>query len=150
MATGQNRQAQGVALALEAEDPAVAAVRMIASTSAIRYVHISIWGLCLSTVAAIDAVVVWYCLTMAAGFLRSLVEKEISKRIKADDWKLKRIYAFVAMTSCSFWAAAPIIAWRSDHAFGPVVAAFLVFSGFMLAMSQFRSTPANALIVTAP
>ncbi|MEQ1931024.1 MAG: response regulator [Parvularculaceae bacterium] len=150
MATGQNRQAQGVTLALEAEDPAVAAVRMIASTSAIRYVHISIWGLCLSTVAAIEAVVVWYCLTMAAGFLRSLVEKEISKRIKADDWKLKRIYAFVAMTSCSFWAAASIIAWRSDHAFGPVVAAFLVFSGFMLAMSQFRSTPANALIVTAP
>jgi len=148
--TGTNAAARETARALEAEDPAVTAVRMVASTSAIRYFHISIWGLCLATVAPMRTVVIWWALTIAAGFLRSIIEKEISKRIKASDRRLKRLYAFVAMASCSFWSAAPVIAWQSGHAYGQTVAMFLVFSGFMLAMSQFRATPANALIVTAP
>jgi signal transduction histidine kinase/DNA-binding response OmpR family regulator len=54
------------------------------------------------------------------------------------------------MTSCSFWAAAPVLAWNSGHPFGQLAAVFLVLSGFMLAFSQFRATPANALIVTSP
>lgn len=147
---GKNADARPMTRTLESEDPAVAAVRMVASTSAIRYIHISIWGLCLASVAELSSVVVWYALTMAAGLLRSRVEKEISKRIKAEDQRLKRIYAFVAMASCSFWSAAPLIAWQSGHPLGQTVACFLVFSGFMLAMSQFRATPTNALIVTAP
>jgi signal transduction histidine kinase/DNA-binding response OmpR family regulator len=134
----------------EAEDPAVAAVRMIAATSAVRYLHISIWGLCLAAVAPLAAVLVWYALTMSAGFLRAIVEKEISKRMTSGDARLKRLYACVAMGSCAFWAAGPVIAWRSGHPLGQAVALFLVFSGFMLALSQFRASPGNALIVTAP
>ena len=150
MAKGENSRDDGASRTLAIEDPAVAAVRMVASTSAVRYLHISIWGLCLATVAPLRAVVVWYALTMAAGFVRSIVDKEIGRRIKAGDRTLKRLYALVAMASCSFWAAAPAIAWVSGRPYGEAAALFLVFSGFMLAMSQFRSTPANALIVTAP
>lgn len=148
--TGTTAAARGTARTFEAEDPAVTAVRMVASTSAVRYFHITIWGLCLATVAPMPTVVMWWALTIAAGFVRSIVEKEISKRIKASDRRLKRLYAFVAMASCSFWSAAPALAWRSGHPYGEAVAAFLIFSGFMLAMSQFRATPVNALIVTAP
>src|SRR5690606_32260921 len=54
------------------------------------------------------------------------------------------------MLSCAFWAAAPVIAWRSGHPFGEAAGVFLVLSGFILVMSQFRATPGNAVIVTSP
>ncbi|MDP2850538.1 MAG: response regulator, partial [Sulfuricurvum sp.] len=61
-----------------------------------------------------------------------------------------RTYAFVGMTACSFWAAAPILAWHSGHAMGPAAALFYIIGGYMLATAQLRSTPSNALIVTSP
>jgi signal transduction histidine kinase/CheY-like chemotaxis protein len=138
------------AAAFENDDQGVVALRMIASTSAVRYVHITIWGFCLATVVPLRSALIWYALTMAAGLARAIVEKRISKVVKSKTRTVQRGYAFIAMASCAFWAVAPVLAWNSAHAHGQAVAILLVMSGFMLAMSQFRSAPSNALIVTAP
>lgn len=132
------------------EDPGVAAVRMVASTSAIRYFHISLWAVFLATVAPLKTVAIWYVSTMAAGFGRQIVERLIKLRRRAGESTVQRLYAIIAMFSCAFWAAAPIIAWNAGHPFGQAAAVFFVVSGFMLAFSQFNAKPTNALIVTAP
>ena len=132
------------------EDPGVAAVRMVASTSAIRYFHISLWAIFLLTVAPFETVAIWYALTMTAGYGRALVERGMRTRIAPRHRISQRVYALIAMVSCAFWAAAPVLAWTSAHPFGQQAAILFVVTGFMLALSQFRSTPANALIVTAP
>ncbi|HXI86233.1 MAG TPA: response regulator [Parvularculaceae bacterium] len=134
----------------QVEDPGVAAARMVASTSAVRYFHITLWAIFLATVVPLRSVALWYALTMAAGFGRQYVERAIKLSSRAGERHIQRLYALTAMTSCAFWAAAPILAWNADHPFGRAAAVFLVLVGFMLAFSQFRATPANALIVTAP
>src|SRR5262245_40850661 len=95
----------------QAEDPGVAAVRMVASTSAIRYFHISLWAIFLATVVPWKTVAIWYVLTMGVGYGRALVEKRIKTRIQPHQRGAQRLYAFIAMFSCSFWAAAPVLAW---------------------------------------
>lgn len=130
------------------DDASAAALKTVLSTQAARYIHISVWGLLLATVARIDVAVVWYVLTMIVGFGRTLVER----RMRADPGASfsSRSYAFVGMTACGFWAAAPVIAWHSGHAMGAALALSYIFGGYMLATAQLRSTPSNALIVTAP
>jgi len=134
----------------EAEDPAVAALRMITHTGSIRYLHITLWGVFLATVVPPVTAAAWYVLTMSAGYVRSLVEAGIRKRLKANGVASQLPYALIAMTSCAFWAAAPALAWMSGNPFGQAAALLFLFAGFMLALSQFRSTPTNALIVTLP
>lgn len=130
------------------DDASAAALKTVLSTQAARYIHITVWGLLLATVARLDVAIVWYALTMIVGFGRTLVER----RMRADPGASfsSRSYAFVGMTACSFWAAAPIIAWHSGHAMGAALALSYIFGGYMLATAQLRSTPSNALIVTAP
>ena len=130
------------------DESSVAALRIIMSTQAARYIHITAWGLFLGAITAPTTAFIWYLLTMAAGMGRSVVEKKLRDR---KDTKLSsRAYALVAMASCAFWAAAPVLAWRADNPFGEAAALFLIISGYMLALSQFRTTPGNALIVTSP
>jgi signal transduction histidine kinase/DNA-binding response OmpR family regulator len=130
------------------DDVSAAALKTVLSTQAARYIHISVWGLLLATVARFDVAFIWYVLTMVVGFGRTLVER----RMRADPGASfsSRTYAFVGMTACSFWAAAPIIAWHSGHAMGAALALSYIFGGYMLATAQLRSTPSNALIVTSP
>ena len=136
-------------LAGDAEDnPGAATLRMVASTKAVRYFHIALWAVFLATVVPLNTVAVWFFLTMFAGFGRGLVETRLRKTAGAET--PQRLYAFIAMTSCAFWAAAPLLAWQADHPYGRAAAVFLVIVGFMLVLSQFRSTPTNAVIVTAP
>ncbi len=130
------------------DDAASAALKTVLSTQAARYLHISVWGLLLTTVARPEIALVWYVLTMIAGFGRSMVER----RMRADPSASfsSRSYAIVGMTACGFWAAAPIIAWHAGHAMGPALALAYIFGGYMLATAQLRSTPSNAVIVTSP
>ncbi|MCA8894285.1 MAG: response regulator [Amphiplicatus sp.] len=135
---------------LEVEDPGVAAVRMVASTGAVRYVFITLWAIFLGTLVPLTTLIVWYAATMSAGFGRGLIERGIKARLQTKTEQVQRAYALVAMASCAFWAAAPALAWHSDKAFGKAGALFLLVGGFFLVLSQFRSKPLNALIVTSP
>jgi signal transduction histidine kinase/CheY-like chemotaxis protein len=136
--------------AYQEDDGVAASLKIILTTQASRYLHISSWALMLLTIVDFTTVVIWYVLTMSAGLARSRIEKKMrdSQSQTADPHHRK--YAFVAMGSCAFWAASPVIAALSGHPFGIAAAMFLIVNGIMLAISQFRSTPTNALIVTAP
>ena len=141
--------------AIHDDDVVLVSLKTIVTTQASRYIHITAWGILLLALVRFETALIWYTLTMIAGAVRSAVEESIRKREERQQEKRKarsnyRKYAFVAMASCSFWAAAPVLAWNSGHAFGEVAAMFLIANGYMLAFSQFRSTPANALIVTSP
>ena len=130
------------------DDASAAAIKTILSTQAARYIHISMWGLLLATVARLETALVWYVLTMSVGVCRSVVERRMRANPSASF--SSRSYALVGMTACSFWAAAPVIAWHSGHPMGPALSLFYIVGGYMLATAQLRSTPSNALIVTAP
>ncbi|NOX93873.1 MAG: response regulator [Alphaproteobacteria bacterium] len=125
-------------------------LKTILSTQASRYIHITAWGLLLLSLVSLSTVVIWYVLTIAAGLMRSMIEKRMRDRQVGNTTTKSRRYAFVAMASSSFWAAAPVLAWTSGHTFGPAAAMFFIVNGFMLAFAQFRSTPVNALIATSP
>lgn len=126
------------------------ALKVILTTRAARYITITIWAIMLLALAKPLIVVLWYCLTMTAGAGRSIIEKRIRDSEAGKAGSHHRRYALVAMASCSFWAAAPIIAAFSGHPFGVAGAIFLITNGFMLAFSQFRTAPTNAMIVTSP
>ena len=134
----------------EDEEAVTTVLKTVVTTQAARYINITVWGVLLLTMTPVATVTVWYLATMAAGFARSAIENHMQRKgVEASDSKRRR-YAFVAMGSCAFWAMAPVIAWNSGHAFGHAAALFLIANGFMLAFSQFRTTPTDALIVTSP
>ncbi len=132
------------------EDAAAVTLRVIRSTPLARYVSITAWALLLVAIVQPLVALVWYVLTMAAGAGRSYIESRMAARATSFGGGSKRRYAIIAMASCAFWAAAPVLAFRSGHAFGEAAALFLIITGYMLAFSQFRATPVNALIVTSP
>jgi len=136
--------------AYQEDDGIAASLKIILTTQASRYLHISSWALMLLTIVDFTTVVIWYVLTMTAGMARSLIEKRMRDGQSQTADPHHRKYAFVAMGSCAFWAASPVIAVLSGHPFGLAAAMFLIVNGIMLAISQFRSTPTNALIVTSP
>ncbi|VAV97384.1 BarA sensory histidine kinase (= VarS = GacS) [hydrothermal vent metagenome] len=136
--------------AYQEDDGIAASLKIILTTQTSRYLHISSWALMLLTIVDFKTVVIWYVLTMSAGLARSHIEKRMRDGQSQTADPNHRKYAFVAMGSCAFWAASPVIAVLSGHPFGLAAAMFLIVNGIMLAISQFRSTPTNALIVTAP
>ncbi len=136
--------------AYQEDDGIAASLKIILTTQTSRYLHISSWALMLLTIVDFTTVTIWYVLTMAAGMARSRIEQTMRDGQSQTADPRHRHYALVAMGSCSFWAAAPVIAALSGHPFGIAAAIFLIVNGIMLAISQFRSTPTNALIVTAP
>ena len=120
----------------------------ILSTQAARYILISSWAIALLSVTSLSVVLVWYILTMAAGFVRTMVEQRMRKSERFSASSL--LYALIAMATCSFWAAAPVLAWHSQSPMGAALTLFFIVGGYMLAVSQFKSTPTNAVIVTSP
>ncbi|MBT8471252.1 MAG: response regulator, partial [Marinicaulis sp.] len=92
----------------------------------------------------------WYVATIAAGAGRSYLERYLNKRKKGESLLTSSQYGFIAMASCSFWAAAPVIAVTSGHPYGAAAAMFFIINGYMLAFAQFRTTPTNALLATSP
>ena len=133
------------------EDAAAVTLRVIRSTPLARYVTITSWAVLLVTVVQPMTALIWYVATMSAGVARSLIEGRMaSGALRFGEDRNKRAHAVVAMVSCVFWAAAPVLAFRAGHVFGEATAFFLIVIGYMLAFSQFRATPVNALIATSP
>ena len=132
------------------DDEAVTTVlKTVVTTQATRYLNISMWAILLLTLASLTVVAAWYVTTMLAGIVRSAIENRMRKNTVSSD-ENRRKYAIIAMLSCAFWAVAPVIAFSADSPFATVIALFLVANGCMLACSQFRTTPSEALIVIAP
>jgi signal transduction histidine kinase/PleD family two-component response regulator len=133
------------------EDAVAVSLRVMHATPLGRYVIISCWALLLAVLIPLVGAILWYVSTMTAGAVRTFVETRMQKgheKYGAND--RKRRYALVAMASCSFWAIAPVLAFNSGHPFGEAAAMLFIVTGYMLAFSQFRATPTNALIVTSP
>lgn len=127
-----------------------AAMKAILTTQIVRYIHISAWGVLLATLVNFKTALTWYVVTMAAGLARSAIENYMRDHQSGQVSANSRVYALVAMVSCATWGAAPVLAWGSGHPFGQPAAMFYLVTGYMLAFSQFRSRPVNALIVTSP
>lgn len=122
-------------------------LRVIQQTPFARYVLISLWGILLATLVQPLTALAWYAMTVSAGLGRTFIERQINGG-KENSNTLS--YALVAMISCSFWAAAVVLAYRSGHPFGEAAAMLYLGSGYLLAFSQFRSEPVHAIIVTSP
>ena len=129
------------------EDSLAVALRTIRKTPLARYVMISLWGILLAMLIPPATALVWYVVTVCAGYGRTYIENHITydKKNNSTFW-----YVLVATASCSFWAVAVVLAYMSGHPFGEAAAMLFVGSGYMLAFSQFRSKPVQAIIVTSP
>lgn len=133
------------------DDEALSTVlKSIVTTQAARYVNIAAWGVLLMSLTSLLTATAWYAATMAAGYMRTVVEKRMRRAGGGPSDGQRRRYAYLAMASSSFWAAAPVLVWNADHPFAAGGALVLIANGYMLAFSQFRTTPADALIATAP
>ena len=126
---------------------AAQALRTILQTQYLRYLIISSWAVGLLAVVGPFAAALWFFGTIAAGALRGSVEKRISQRVGAG-WGL--IFPAVATATTSAWAAAPLMAWFSGHAFGQPLAMTLLVSGYVLVFAQLRSSPKQAVVISSP
>ena len=126
---------------------AAQALRAILQTHYLRYLIITSWAVGLLAVVGPFAAALWFFGTIAAGALRGSVEKRISQRVGAG-WGL--IFPAVATATTSAWAAAPLMAWFSGHAFGQPLAMTLLVSGYVLVFAQLRSSPKQAVVISSP
>ncbi|NNL87826.1 MAG: response regulator [Marinicaulis sp.] len=125
-------------------------IQVILTTQYARYLHITCWAILLLPLTSLTVAAFWYVATIAAGAGRSYLERYLNKRKKGESLLTSSQYGFIAMASCSFWAAAPVIAVTSGHPYGAAAAMFFIINGYMLAFAQFRTTPTNALLATSP
>ena len=133
------------------DDEAISTVlKSVATTQAVRYMNIAVWGVLLLTLTSMLTAGAWYAATMAAGSARSIVESHMRRAADGPTDGKRRRYAFFAMGVCAFWAAAPLLVWFADHPFSKTAAIAMIANGYMLALSQFRTTPADAVIATSP
>ena len=133
------------------DDEAISTVlKSVATTQAVRYVNIAVWGALLLSLTSMLTAGAWYVAAMAGGAVRSVIENRMRRTAGGPTAGARRRYAFLAMAGCAVWAAAPALAWFADHPFAKAAALAMIASGYMLALSQFRTTPADALIATSP
>lgn len=133
------------------DDEAISTVlKSVATTQAVRYMNIAVWGALLFALTSMLTAAAWYIAAMAAGSLRTVAERRMRLNAAAPTDGKRRRYAFLAMGVCAFWAMAPLLAWLSGHPFAVTAAIAMIANGYMLALSQFRTTPTDALIATSP
>jgi len=133
------------------DDEAVSTVlKSVATTQVLRYLNIAVWGALLLSLTSMLTAGAWYALTMAAGSARSILESRMRGNADVPSGVRRRRYAYFAMATSVFWAAAPALAWTADHPFSQAAALAMIATGYILALSQFRTTPADALIATSP
>ncbi|WP_299176013.1 ATP-binding protein [uncultured Brevundimonas sp.] len=143
-------ESDGVAKAFpgdrRAGDPAQA-LTAILQTQYLRYLIIASWAIGLLGTVAWWKAVLWFIVTLAAGSIRGAVERRLSHRVDVG-WGM--VFPAVATATTAAWAAAPLIAWFSNRAFGQPLAVALIISGFVLVFAQLRSSPRQAVIISSP
>ena len=126
---------------------AAQALTAILQTQYLRYIIISSWAIgLLGTVGPWQALG-WFVGTMAAGGLRSAVEKKLSHRV-GTGWGM--VFPIVATVTTAAWASAPLMAWFSGAPFGHALALALLVSGYVLVFAQLRSSPRQAMLISSP
>ena len=120
---------------------AAQALKAILQTQYLRYLIIASWAVgLLGVIGGIEALV-WFVGTLAAGALRGVVERRVSRRVDKG-WGL--IFPAVATITTAAWAVAPLLAWFSDNPFGSTAAIALLIGGYVLVFAQLRSSPRQA------
>ena len=126
---------------------AAQALKAILQTQYLRYLIIASWAVgLLGVIGGIEALV-WFVGTLAAGALRGVVERRVSRRVDKG-WGL--IFPAVATITTAAWAVAPLLAWFSDNPFGSTAAIALLIGGYVLVFAQLRSSPRQALVISTP
>ena len=126
---------------------AAQALKAILQTQYLRYLIIASWAVgLLGVIGGIEALV-WFVGTLAAGALRGVVERRVSRRVDKG-WGL--IFPAVATITTAAWAVAPLLAWFSDNPFGSTAAIALLIGGYVLVFAQLRSSPRQALVLSSP
>ena len=126
---------------------AAQALKAILQTQYLRYLIIASWAVgLLGVIGGIEALV-WFIGTLAAGALRGVVERRVSRRVDKG-WGL--IFPAVATITTAAWAVAPLLAWFSDNPFGSTAAIALLIGGYVLVFAQLRSSPRQALVISSP
>jgi signal transduction histidine kinase/CheY-like chemotaxis protein len=133
--------------AAAASTDAAQVLSTILQTQYLRYLVISSWAVGLWPVAGWRTALVWWALTLGAGWIRGWVEKRLDGRV-GKDYPL--VFPLVAGLAGVFWAAAPVAAWSSPHPFGRALAIAYLVCGYFLVFSQLRQSPKQALLISSP
>jgi len=143
-------ESDGVAKAFawdrRAGDPAQS-LKAILQTQYLRYLIIATWAIGLLGTVPWWQAILWFIVTLSAGSIRGVVEHQLSHRVSMG-WGM--VFPVVATITTAAWAAAPLIAWFSDTAFGHPLAIALIICGFVLVFAQLRSSPRQAVIISLP
>ena len=116
-------------------------------TQYVRYGLIGCWALGLWAGVNFSTALFWFAFTIAAGGVRSWVERKLAGRTGKS---FGFVFTAVALTTGCFWAAAPLIAWFSGKPFGEPLAVAFLCSGYLLVFTQLRNSPVRALMISTP
>jgi signal transduction histidine kinase/ActR/RegA family two-component response regulator len=122
-------------------------LQTILQTQYVRYWLIGCWALGLGPTAGWPTAIVWFVLTTAAGGVRSWFERRIAHNMTKD---YGTTFPVVALVTGAFWAAAPVLAWMSDHPFARPLAIAYIACGYLLVFTQLRHSPKQAFIISSP
>ena len=133
-----------------AEMPAFDALRTVLRTQWGRYLLITSWAMALAPFTGWRVAAMWYVATVAAGGVRTMVEKIISQNASKHAFAESRVYPYFALFSNAFWAIAIVLCMRSGAEMATAIALLMIATGYMLVVAQFNAMPKNAVIASAP
>ncbi|WP_449254027.1 response regulator [Brevundimonas naejangsanensis] len=142
---------EGIGKGLESQEAGSAAQSLsaILQTHYLRYLIITSWAVGLIATVGLLHGLLWFAGTLAAGALRGVVEKRISRSQNAEaGWD--KVFPIVGAVTTAAWAAAPLMAWFSASLFGRELAIALLISGYVLVFAQLRSSPKQAIVISSP
>ncbi|HAL07616.1 MAG TPA: hybrid sensor histidine kinase/response regulator, partial [Brevundimonas sp.] len=142
---------EGIGKGLESQEAGSAAQSLsaILQTHYLRYLIITSWAVGLIATVGLLHGLLWFAGTLAAGALRGVVEKRISRSQNAEaGWG--KVFPIVGAVTTAAWAAAPLMAWFSASLFGRELAIALLISGYVLVFAQLRSSPRQAIVISSP
>ncbi len=142
---------EGIGKGLESQEAGSAAQSLsaILQTHYLRYLIITSWAVGLIATVGLVHGLLWFAGTLAAGALRGVVEKRISRSQNAEaGWG--KVFPIVGAVTTAAWAAAPLMAWFSASLFGRELAIALLISGYVLVFAQLRSSPRQAIVISSP
>jgi two-component system, sensor histidine kinase len=126
---------------------AASVLQSILETGNLRYWIIASWALALATAVGPVVALVWFVITMTAGWIRGRVEKKVAATGRRD---YSATFTTVACLTTFAWALAPGLAWFMGGPYGPAMGVALLCAGYVMVFTQMRTAPRQALVISAP